>query len=37
MRRQSLLGIYDLSDHSILVVGGRERGMGLLYPKRATS
>ena len=26
-------GIYDLSDHSSLCVGGRERGMGLAVPK----
>ena len=31
--RQDLPGIYDLSDHSSLVVGGRERGMGLAVPK----
>jgi hypothetical protein len=31
--RQDHPGIYDLSDHSSLFVGGRERGMGVAVPK----
>ena len=33
MRRLSPPGVYDLSDHSSLVVGDRERGMVLDVPK----
>ena len=33
MRRLSPPGVYDLSDHSSLVEGGRERVMGLAVPK----
>ena len=34
---QDLPGIYDLSDHSSLGVGGREREMGLAVPKEGNA